>query len=79
MSQSLLYYEIKLNKIVNLEDILIIPDDLDNGYCIECNLKFYDNIKEKTKDVPFCSANKISRQDKFSDYMIEMKPKSYKQ
>ena len=38
---------------------------------------YSDNIKEKTKNFPFAPENKISPQDKFSDYMNEIKPDTY--
>ena len=58
MSQSLPYDEIKFNNDVELEDILNTPDDSDIGYLIEVDLKYPDNIKEKTKNFPFCPENK---------------------
>ena len=48
MSESLPYDEIKLDKNVELEDILKTPDDSDIGYFVECDLKYPDNIKEVT-------------------------------
>ena len=33
-----------------------------------------DEMKEQTRIFPFCPENKISPQDRFSDYMTEMKP-----
>ena len=76
MSQSLPYDKIKLDKNVKLEDILNTPNDSEIGYFIECDLKYPDN-KEKTKNFPICHENKNSPQDKFSDYMNEMKPNKY--
>ena len=49
------------------------------GYFIEVDLKYPDNIKEKTKYFPFCPENKFSHQDKFTNYMNEMKPDTYTQ
>ena len=46
-------YEIKLDRIAKLEDILNTPDDSDIGYFIEVGLKYPDNINEKTKNFPF--------------------------
>ena len=40
-------------------------------------LKYPDNIKQKTKYFPFCPENKYSPQDKFTNYMNEIKPDSY--
>ena len=42
-------------------------------------MKYPDNIKEKTKYFPFCPENKYSPQDKFTNYMNEIKPDSYTQ
>ena len=63
MSQMLLSDEIELwhghpdlymNKI---EEILYTPDDNVVGYFIEVDLKYPDNIKEKTKVFPFAPEN----------------------
>ena len=53
MSQPLPYDEIKYDNNIELEDILIIPDDSDIGYFIEVDLKYPNNIKEKTKNFHF--------------------------
>ena len=58
MCQLLPYDEIKFDKNVKLEDILNTPDDSDIGYFIEVDLKYSDNIKEKTKHFPFAPVNK---------------------
>ena len=77
MSQYLPYDEIKFDNTVKLEDILNTPDDSDIGYFIELDLKYPNNIKEKTKNLPFCPENENSNPDKFSDYMKEIKPDTY--
>ena len=79
MSQPLPYDEIKFNKNVKLEDILNTPDDGDIGYFIEVDLKYPDNIKEKTKNSPFCPENKKVNSNDFSDYMKTIKPDTYTQ
>ena len=79
MPQYLPYDDIKFDNKVKLEDILNTPDDSQIGYFVECDLSYPDNIKEKTKNFPFCPMNKFSPQDKFSDYMNEIKPDSYTQ
>ena len=76
MSESLPYDEIKFDNDVKLEDILNTHDDSDIGYLIEVDLKYPDNIKEKTKNFPFCPEKKINH-DKFGDYMKEVKPDTY--
>ena len=58
MSESFPYDEIKFDNDVKLEDILNTHDDSDIGYLIEVDLKYPDNIKEKTKNFPFCPENK---------------------
>ena len=60
-----------------LEEILNTPDDNDIGYFIEVDLKYPNNIKEKTKDFPFCPENKKINPDKNIDYMKKIKPKIY--
>ena len=72
MSQTLPYGGIKFDKHVNLEDILNTPDDSDIGYFVEVDLKYPDNIKEKTKNFPFAPANKKINPDNFSDYMKDI-------
>ena len=76
MSQYLPYDEIKFDKNVELEDILNTLDDSDIGYFVEADLLYPDNIKEKTKNFPFCPENKIIAKD--NDYMKTIKPKDYK-
>ena len=53
MSQPLRYNGPKLERNVNLEDLLNTPDDSDIGYLIEVDRKYLYIIKEKTKDLPF--------------------------
>ena len=79
MSEPLPYDEINFDNDVKLEDILNTPDDSDIGYLIEVDLKYTDNIKEKTKNFPFCPENKKINPDKFGDYMKEFKPNTYTQ
>ena len=50
-----------------LEEILNTPDDADIGYFLEVDLKYTDDIKEKTKNFPFCPENKILHKDKYND------------
>ena len=60
-----------------LEEILVTPDDSDIGFFIEVDLRYPDNIKEKTKNFPFCPENKIFLKDTYNDYMKKIKPKNY--
>ena len=83
MSQMLPYDEVEMwhgdpDKYWNwLDEILNRPDDEDVGYFLEVDLKYPDNIKEKTKKLPFCPENKKINLDKYYDYMKKIKPKSY--
>ena len=83
ISQMLPYDEIEMwhghpDKYWNwLEEILNTPDDSDIGYFLEVDLKYPDNIKEKTKNFPFCPENKKIDPDKYNDYMKKIKPKNY--
>ena len=77
MSEPLPYDEIKFDKKVKLEDILNTPDDSDIGYFIEVDLNYPDNIKKRTKNLPFAPVNKKTNPDNFNDYMKELKPDTY--
>ena len=77
MSQYLPYDEIKFDNTVKLEDILNTPDDSDIGYFIEVDLKYPDNIKERTKHFPFAPENKTINPNTFNDYRNEIKPDNY--
>ena len=80
MSQFLPYDEIEMwrghpDLLMNwLEEILNTPNDSDIGYFLEVDLKYPDNIKEKTKNFPFCPENKKINPDKYNDYMKKIKP-----
>ena len=76
MSEPLPYDEIKFDNNVDLEDILNTPDDSDIGYFIDVDLTYPDNIKEKTKNFPFCPEKKFNP-DNFNDYMKEIKSDTY--
>ena len=77
MSGPLPYDEIKFDNTVKLEDILNTPDDSDIGFFVEVDLKYPDNIKQKTKNFPFAPENKKINPDNFNDYMKEIKPDNY--
>ena len=79
MSEPLPYDEIKFDNTVKLEDILNTPDDSDIGYFIEADLIYPDNIKERTKNLPFAPVNKKINPENFNDYMKEIKPDTYTQ
>ena len=83
MSQMLPYDEIEMwhgdpDKYWNwLDEIFNTPDDNEIGYFLEVDLKYPDNIKEKTKNLPFCPVNKKIDPDKHNDYMKKIKPENY--
>ena len=77
MSQPLPYDEIEFDKNVKVKDIINTPDDSDIGFFIGVDLKYPDNIKEKTKHFPFAPANKKFIPDDFSNYMKTNKPDTY--
>ena len=84
MSQFLPYDEIKMwhghpDKYWKwLDEILNTPDDSEIGYFLEVDLKYPDDIKQKTKYFPFCPENKKINPNKYNDYMNKIKPKNYR-
>ena len=60
-----------------LDEILNTPDDSEIGYFPEVDLKYSDNIKQKTKYFPFCPENKKRNPNKYNDYMNKIKPENY--
>ena len=77
MSQFLPYDEIKFEKDICLEEILKTPDDSEIGYFLEIDLKYPDDIKQKTKYFPFCPENKKINPNKDNEYMKSIKPGNY--
>ena len=77
MSQMLPYDEIKLEKHICLEELLTTPDNSEIGYFIEVDLRYLDNIKEKTKKFQFFPETKKINPNKYNDYMNNIKPKNY--
>ena len=83
MSQFLPYDEIEIwpgdpNKHWRWLDIILnTPDDYEIGYFLEVDLKYPDNIKEKTKYFPFCPENKKINPNKYNEYMKSIKPENY--
>ena len=83
MSQFLPYDEIEMwhgdpNKYWRWLDIILnTPDDNEIGYFLELDLKYPDNIKQKTKYFPFCPENKKINPDKYNEYMNSIKPENY--
>ena len=79
MSASLTYDENKFHENINLENILNSPDDSDIGYFVAVDLKYTDEIKEKTKLFPLAPENKKFNPDNFLAYMNKNKPDNYTQ
>ena len=83
MSQFLPYDEIEMwhgdpNKYWKWLDIILnTPDDSEIGYFLEVDLKYPDDIKQKTKYFPFCPENKKIDPNKYNDYMKKIKPENY--
>ena len=83
MSQMLPYDEIEMwhghpDKYWNwLDEISNTPDDNEIGYFLEVDLKYPDDIKQKTKYFPFCPENKKINPNKYNEYMKSIKPENY--
>ena len=75
--QSLPYDEIKCDKNVSSEDILNTPDDSDVSYFGGFDLKYSDEIKHETKNLPLCPLIEFSPRDNFSNYMKDIKQSNY--
>ena len=77
-SAALRYFseEYELEQIV--EDFLQVPDNNENGYFIECDLEYPAEIKEKTKNFPFCPYQTKADPDLFSGYMNNVNQPNYK-
>ena len=81
MSQFLPYDEIEMwhghpDKYWNwLDEILNTPDDSEIGFFLEVDLKYPDDIKQKTKYFPFCPENKKINPNKYNDYMNSINQK----
>ena len=71
------FHEIKVTKS-NLKTILRTLDNDDNGFLIECDLEYPNNIHEKTKHFPFLPEKKTVKLEDFSPYMKTNKPEKYK-
>ena len=79
MSESPFYYQTKIEKNPNLEELLNTLEDWDTDYFVEVDLKYPDDIKESAKSFLFCLKNISSPKDKFKEYMDEVNPKIYTQ
>ena len=70
------YDSVLMNEIK--EDIFNTPDDNEFGYFIECDLEYPVEIKEKTKNFPFCPYQTKADPDLFSGYMNNVNQPNYK-
>ena len=70
------YDSVLMNEIK--EDIFNTPDDNEFGYFIECNLEYPAEIKEKTKNFPFCPYQTKADPNLFSGYMNNINQPNYK-
>ena len=61
-----------------VEDLLQIPDDNEYGYFIEKDLENPVEIKEKTKNFPFCRYQTKADPNLFSGYMNSLNQPNYK-
>ena len=61
-----------------VEDLRFIPDNNEFGYFIECDLEYPVEIKEKTKNFPFCPYQTKADPDLFSAYMNNVNQPNYK-
>ena len=68
--------EYELEQIV--EDLRFIPDDNEYGFFIECDLLYPAEIKEKTKNFPFCPYQTKADPNLFSGYMNSVNQPNYK-
>ena len=78
MSQPLPFDEIKFDRNVKLKDNLSTPADSDVGYFAEIDLKYPDEVKEKTKNFPF-SPQKKNPKEEFRKHMNVIKNDNYTQ
>ena len=69
MSQMLPYEEIKFEKDICLKERINTPDVSDIGCSVEVDMKYPDDIKEKTKTFLFCPESKITPTEKYKVYM----------
>ena len=61
-----------------VEDLTHCPGNNEFGYFIECDLEYPAEIKEKTKNFPFCPYQTKADPDLFSAYMNNVNQPNYK-
>ena len=59
-----------------IDEILNTPDDSDIGYFVKVDLKYSVDIKEK-QNFAFAPEKKVILEDKYNEYMKQIRPKIY--
>ena len=77
MSQSFPFDQIKFDNNKKLQANLNTPDDSNNGFFVEVDLFYPDEIKNRTENVPLCPEKNIS--GNFTPYSNEIKPETNSQ
>ena len=77
MIQHLPHEQIEIDKKVTFDETLFTPDDSDIEYFLKVDLKYPDNIKEKTKNFPFAPESKFIHKDKYKNSMKKISTKNY--
>ena len=78
MIQPLPYDEIEMRHghpdlyMNKFKELLDTPNDSDIGYFVEVDLKYPDEIKEKTKNFPFAPENEDVPNDKYNNYLKQI-------
>ena len=61
-----------------IEDLLMIPDDNECGFIIECDLEYTVEIKEKTENFPLSPYQTKADSELFTSYMNNVNQPNYK-
>ena len=76
MSQSLPFKNLRFRTDITLEDILSTADDNHEGYFVECDLSFPEELHDKFKEYPPCPENLTPNMEWFSEFQKDL-GKSY--
>ena len=71
------YLTMKLNLKEMFEQKLNTPVNSDIGYFLEDDLIYPSNIRQKTKQFPFCPEKKSISKDDINEHMKKIKPQFY--
>ncbi len=77
MSQNMPYKDFEFVVDVSIDKILSTSDDSHVGYFVECDLKYPNSIKFKTKNFPLAPVKRKVDYQELSDYQKELYGKSY--